>query len=196
MKINLTDLTTKIEQQDYLQDLETVKYADISKSKTKIKSLATKMIKETAAAIKHNSLSHVALEVTGQRPVTFVLENNIINLPYSNYKKITNFFEEEKDYPVFVYFETQSEFLNASNFRIDQIATEEEITQNEDEVINKLVEAIMAKLSQVREYKKLKPVAKTKKPAAKKPAAKKTLTKKVAAKKTVKKTTTKAKAKK
>ena len=191
MKINLTDLTTKIEQQDYLQDLETVKYADISKSKTKIKSLATKMIKETAAAIKHNSLSHVALEVTGQRPVTFVLENNIINLPYSNYKKITNFFEEEKDYPVFVYFETQSEFLNASNFRIDQIATEEEITQNEDEVIDKLVEAIMAKLSQVREYKKPEPVAKTKKPAAKK-----TTTKKVAAKKTVKKTTTKAKAKK
>lgn len=191
MKINLTDLTTKIEQQDYLQDLETVKYADISKSKTKIKNLATKMIKETVAAIKHNSLSHVALEVTGQRPVTFVLENNIINLPYSNYKKIANFFEEGKDYPVFVYFETQSEFLNASNFRIDQIATEEEITQSEDEVIEKLVEAIVTKLSQVREYKKPEPVTK-----AKKPAAKKATTKKVATKKTVKKTTTKTKAKK
>ena len=72
MKINLTDLAERIEEQNYLQDLETVKYADISKSKAELKELATKMVKETVAAIKHNSLSHVALEVTGQRPVTFI----------------------------------------------------------------------------------------------------------------------------
>lgn len=154
MKINLIDLTKKIEEQDYLQDLATVKYADISKSKAKIKELASHMVKETVAAIKHESLSHVALEVTGQKPVTFVLENNIINLPYSNYKKIANFFEEGKDYPVFVYFETQSDYLNASGFRIDQLATEKEILNNEDDVITNLTEAISAKIKQVREYKK------------------------------------------
>ena len=37
MKINLEDLNDKIENQDYIQDLETVKYGDISKSKSKIK---------------------------------------------------------------------------------------------------------------------------------------------------------------
>ena len=176
MKINLTDLAERIEEQNYLQDLETVKYADISKSKAKLKELATKMVKETAAAIKHNSLSHVALEVTGQRPVTFILENNIINLPYSNYKKVSNFFEEGKDYPIYVYFETQSEFLNASSFRIDQLATEDEIMQSEDEVTAKLVEAIEEKIKQVREYAKPKP-APAKKPAAKKVATKKKTTK-------------------
>lgn len=173
MKINLTDLTKKIEEQDYLQDLETVKYADISRSKAKIKELASQMVKETATAVKHGSLSHVALEVTGQRPVTFALENNIINLPYSNYKKIANFFEEGKDYPVFVYFETQSDFLNASGFRIDQLATEEEILSNEAGVITKLTEAINAKIKQVREYKKPEIAAK-KKPAVTKTASAKT----------------------
>jgi len=40
LKISLTDLTTKIEKQDYIEDLETVKYAEISKSKARIQELA------------------------------------------------------------------------------------------------------------------------------------------------------------
>lgn len=168
MKISLTDFTAKIEKQDYIEDLETIKYADISKSKTKLREQAIKLVKETKAALKHNSLSHIALEITGQRPITFALETNIINLPYSNYKKNANFFEEGKDYPVAVYFETQSEYLNASGFRIDQIATEEEIEQKETGVVEKLTDAMQEKIKQVREYQK--PAASAKK----KPAVKKT----------------------
>lgn len=97
MKINLEDLNDKIENQDYIQDLETVKYGDISKSKSKIKPYAEKMVKEVAAAFKHDSLVQTQLAVTGQRPVTFALETNIINLPYSNYKKIANFLRKDKN---------------------------------------------------------------------------------------------------
>lgn len=154
MKINLIDLTNKIEQQDYLEDLETIKYAEISKSKTKIKTLASKMVKELGAAIRHDSLGHIALEVTGQRPVTFAIENNIINLPYSDYKKIANFFDENTKQPLNVYFETESDYLNASGFRIDQLAMDKELIENEDEVSERLADAIMAKLHQVREYQK------------------------------------------
>ncbi|RMC23699.1 MULTISPECIES: hypothetical protein [unclassified Lactobacillus] len=154
MKINLIDLTNKIEQQDYLEDLETIKYAEISKSKTKIKTLASKMVKELGAAIRHDSLGHIALEVTGQRPVTFAIENNIINLPYSDYKKIANFFDENTKQPLNVYFETESDYLNASGFRIDQLATDKELIENEDEVSERLADAVMAKLHQVREYQK------------------------------------------
>ena len=164
MKISLTDFTTKIEKQDYIEDLETTKYADVSKSKTKLREQAAKMVKETKAALKHNSLSHIALEITGQRPITFALETNMINLPYSNYKKNANFFEEGKEYPVAVYFETQSEYLNASGFRIDQIATEAEIEQNETEVIAKLTDAMQEKIKKVREFQK--PAAFTKKKIA------------------------------
>ena len=176
MKISLTDLTTKIEKQDYIEDLETVKYAEISKSKARIQELAAKLVEETRAALKHSSLSHVALEISGQRPVAFALESNIINLPYSNYKKIANFFEEGKEYPVAIYFETKSEYLNASGFRIDQIATEEEIEQDETGIVDRLTDAMQEKIKQVREYQK--PSTK-KKPATKNTAkTKKTTTKK------------------
>lgn len=152
MKINLEDLNNKIENQDYIQDLETVKYGDISKSKSKIKPYAEKMIKEVAAAFKHDSLVQTQLAVTGQRPVTFALETNIINLPYSNYKKIVNFFEEGQEYPLNVYFETRSDYANVSHFRIDQLATEEEVEKDADKVVDQLVEAIIEKLTVVREY--------------------------------------------
>ena len=178
MKISLKDLTAKIEKQDFIEDLETVKYADISKSKARMHELATKLVTETRAALKHSSLSHVALEISGQRPVVFALESNIINLPYSNYKKIANFFEEGKEYPVAIYFETQSEYLNASGFRIDQIATEEEIEQNQAEIADRLSDAMQEKIKQVREYQKTSSSTK-KKPATKNTAkTKKTTTKK------------------
>ena len=110
------------------------------------------MIKEVAAAFKHDSLVQTQLAVTGQRPVTFALETNIINLPYSNYKKIVNFFEEGQEYPLNVYFETRSDYVNVSHFRIDQLATEEEVEKDADKVVDQLVEAIIEKLTVVREY--------------------------------------------
>ena len=154
MKINLKDLNDKIKNQDYIQDLETVKYADISKSKSKIKPYAEKMIKEVLAAYKHDSLVQTQLAVIGQRTVTFALETNIINLPYANYKKIANFFEEGQEYPINVYFETRSEYVNVSGFRIDQLASEEEVEKDSSAIVDKLVEAIIEKLTVVREYKK------------------------------------------
>ena len=163
MKIDIKNLTEKIENQDYLQDLETVKYADISKSKTKLKNFAKKMVDETIAALKHNSLVQVQLAISGQRPVTFALETNIINLPYSNYKKIANFFEEGQDYPVNVYFETISEFVNASGFRIDQLATEEEILADPAKFIDQMADWMQEKLITVREYQKPEKKTATKK---------------------------------
>lgn len=154
MKINLKDLTEKIENEDYLQDLETVKYGDISKSKKKLHEYADKMIKETVAALKHNSLLQTQLAVTGQRPATFALEINIINLPYSNYKKISNFFEDGIDYDVNVYFETRSDYVNVSKFRIDQLATEKELLADPDAMADILTDSIIEKLKVIREYQK------------------------------------------
>ncbi|EST03754.1 hypothetical protein Lc367_1491 [Lactobacillus crispatus EM-LC1] len=134
------------------------------------------MVKEVIAAFKHNSLIQTQLAVTGQRPATFALETNIINLPYSNYKRVANFFEEGKEYPLNVYFETRSEYVNVSGFRIDQLASEAEIEQDPAKIVDQLVEAIIEKLTTIREYKKPE-----KKEAEKKTATKKT-TKKTAKK--------------
>ena len=99
-------------------------------------------------------------------------------MPYSNYKRIANFFDEGQEYPLNVYFETRSEYVNVSGFRIDQLATEEETEQDTAKVVDQLVEAIIEKLTTVREYKK---------------PEKKETEKKTTAKKTTKKTTNKKK---
>ena len=158
MKIKQENIIKKIEEQDYLQDLETIKYSELNK--TKIKGFAEKMIKEVIQAAKHDSLIQTQLAVAGQRPVTFALESNIINLPFANYKKISNFGNDDEDYEVNVYFETISEYVNVSGFRIDILGSVSEIEADPSKYSELLAENINEKLKVVRSYEK--PTTKTK----------------------------------
>lgn len=152
MKINEETITKKIEEQDYLQDLETVKYGDLNK--TKIKAFAEKMIKEVVQAVKHDSLIQTQLAVSGQRPVTFALESNIINLPFTNYKKINNFFNDQEPVEVNIYFETISDYINVSHFRIDILASVDKIVADPEPYSKILADGIVEKLKEVRSYQK------------------------------------------
>lgn len=168
MKINEETITKKIEEQDYLQDLETVKYGDLNK--TKIKAFAEKMIKEVVQAAKHDSLIQTQLAVSGQRPVTFALESNIINLPFTNYKKISNFFNDQEPVEVNIYFETISDYINVSHFRIDILASVDKIVTDPKPYIQILADSIVEKLKEVRSYQKPEKTT-TKKTTTKKKAA-------------------------
>lgn len=152
MKIKQENIIKKIEEQDYLQDLETIKYSELNK--TKIKNFAEKMIKEVIQAAKHDSLIQTQLAVAGQRPVTFALESNIINLPFANYKKISNFGNDDEDYEVYIYFETISEYVNVSGFRIDILGSVSEIEADPSKYSELLAENISEKLKVVRSYEK------------------------------------------
>lgn len=150
MKIKSKILIQKIEKQDYLQDLESIKYSDITSAK--LKTIAQKMIQEVIQASKNNSLLQTELVITGQRPATFVLESNIINLPFANYKKITNFSDEDSEYDINIYVEVISEYINISKFRIDLLAPVADIVAEPDQWIDKLVLIIKDKLTEVRNY--------------------------------------------
>ena len=172
MKIKQEEIIKKIEEQDYLQDLETVKYSELNK--TKIKNFAEKMIKEVTQAAKHGSLIQTQLAVAGQRPVTFALESNIINLPFANYKKISNFGIDEDEYEVNIYFETISEYVNVSGFRIDILASVSEIEADPEKYTKELVNDITEKLKVVRSYEKPQPKSTTKKSSKTSASTKKT----------------------
>lgn len=174
MKIKQEKIIKKIEEQDYLQDLETIKYSELNK--TKIKSFARKMIEEVIRAGKHDSLIQTQLAVAGQRPVTFALESNIINLPFSNYKKISNFGIDQDEYEVNIYFETISEYVNVSGFRIDILGSVSEIESDPEKYITILAENIVEKLKVVRSYKKPQP-KKVEKKKTKSSTTKKSVTK-------------------
>ena len=154
LEIKFEDLKERIETEDYLQDMESVKYSDLTKSKKKIKELATKLVKETASAIKHDSLIQTQISVAGRRAALFSLEVNIINLPYANYKKISNFVNEDEAYPVNVYVETRSEYINVSGFRIDELASGDDLVAHSDDYIMQLAADIEVKLQEIKEYQK------------------------------------------
>lgn len=159
MKIKQEEITKKIEDQDYLQDLETIKYSEITK--TKLKKIATKMISESVQAFKHDSLIQTQLAISGRRPMTFALESNIINLPFANYKKISNFCNDEDEYEVNIYFETISEYVNVSHFRIDILGSSDEIVADPEKYSELLVKAIEEKIEVIRNYQKPETKAKT-----------------------------------
>ncbi len=199
MKITLADITQKIADQDYLQDLETIPAEKLTSAE--LTRLSQKMVQETCAALKKGQLMQTQLAVTGTRPVTFSLETTIINLPFADYKKLTNFFSPDDPQEVRVYFETASEFINVSHFRIDVFADQAELETDLPAAGKKLTEAIQEKLKQIADYEKPEPKAKpttsqTKsKTTKKRSTAKKTKTAKTAkTAKSVKKRTTAKKA--
>jgi hypothetical protein len=161
LKIKLADLTKKIADQDYLQNLQTMKNAELTK--TKLAKIAQAMVKEAQAATANGSLLQTQLAVTGRRPVTFGLELNIVNLPYADYKKIANFCQEDEDYPVNVYVTTSSDFVNASKFRIDELATSGELAADPDKVADQLVAYLTAKRQEIKDYEPASPAKKSSK---------------------------------
>lgn len=167
MQINLKDLTKAIEEQTYLSDMETIKYSEVSRSKKKLREHALTMVQEVATALKKDRLMQVQLVLEGKNPITFALETNIINLPLANYKKLINFFDEEEAQPVKVYFETASEYLNASHFRIDLFMDGDELVADVEGAANRLADAMSEKIKQVKEGEAAAKEAKAKEKEAK-----------------------------
>lgn len=151
MKIKLEELINKIEKEDYIQDLAEVKYADLNKASTK--KVINKLVKEVLAALKHNSLAHVELDVDGRKSAKFILETTIINLPFANYKKMSNFLDEKKDYDVNIYFEVVSDYINVSKFRIDLFASAEET--DETLLSQRLANLIDQKYEEIKNFVKV-----------------------------------------
>ncbi|MDO4912596.1 MAG: hypothetical protein Q3960_03465 [Lactobacillus sp.] len=155
MKILTKELIKKIEEKDFLEDLETARYADL-KSKAKCKEAASVLLNKVKIAISKDRLVSTGMLVEGMRPVTFTLESNIINLPFANYKKISNFCDEEKEYEVKIYLEASGDYVNASHFRIDVLADCNEVMNDLDQVADKMADAMQAFFKQMSENSKKK----------------------------------------
>lgn len=150
MKIKLADLTEKIAAQDYLQNLQTIKNAELTK--TKLKTIAQGMVKEAQTAAANDSLLQTQLTITGRRPITFGLELNIVNLPYDDYKKIANFCKPDEDYEVAVYVTTSSDYVNASKFRIDLLTDGQKLADEPDQVAEDLVAYLNKMIQTVKDF--------------------------------------------
>lgn len=199
MEIKTSTIMHKIETGDFEAKLVTKKISDMNE-KT-FKEMAEMMVSFVTEALNSGRLAQVQLLLEGDTPVTFSLETTIINLPFSNWKKLNNFFDDEEAEDVNVYFEIASDYINVSKFRIDQFAATDDLTAAPAAFVEELATLMHDKLEFIKENKivmenlaKEQAEAKKVAEANKKTAAKKKTTKKSTAKKTTtKKKTTKAK---
>lgn len=221
MKISATQIMEKIEQVQFANDAVT-KQADKLKP-ADYEAQANKMVDFVIDALNSGRLAQTQFAVQAETPVTFSLETNIINLPFSNWKKINNFFTDDETPEVNVYLEIESDAINVSKFRIDKIGSGDEFMENAAQIKSDLAKLMPEKVDFVQENAKVlaqkaleyeearkvleankkaeakakktstKKKTTTKKTTAKKTAAKKATTKKAATKKPAAKKTVKEK---
>ncbi|WP_099974125.1 hypothetical protein [Lactobacillus terrae] len=89
---------------------------------------ASEQIKKDLA---NNELSQVIIHVVDSEfDIDFCIETGIINLPFQDSKKVSNFFDEESEVETKLYLSTYCDYLNASKFHIDLISDDDFNNEN------------------------------------------------------------------
>ena len=157
----------------------------------------TKVFADVRKAIDKQQLIQADLVIDFPEPTIITVETGIINLPFANVNKVTNFLEADEIVPVRVYLVVSSPFVNVSGLRIDEIATAADYLTGFETLNKQMTASVHEKLDHIQEE-----MAKPKETAKPVPANKqkhqpkttrRTATKRTTTRKTTKKTTTAAK---
>lgn len=121
MEIKVSDFITAITEEKYKKDTIVAKLEQVEKFGL-AESLAP-IIEKESEAIKEAQLEQAELMLeTTTDPIYIRLETGIINLPFENINRVSNFFNDpEQEVPVNVYLVVVSPALNASGLHIMQI---------------------------------------------------------------------------
>ncbi|MFD1393136.1 hypothetical protein ACFQ3L_05950 [Lacticaseibacillus jixianensis] len=144
-------------------------------------------------ALDAGKLISAQLTIEGAEPTTVRVETGVINLPFEDSKKVTNFLDADKATPLQLNLIVASPYVNVSGLRIDEIATADAYAASKRPNIAAAVGEVHEKLVLIKAAREApKPIAKeapasrakttrkttarktTKKPVARKPAAKAT----------------------
>lgn len=162
------------------------------------------------ASVAADQMTQANLTVSTAVPVTFRLETNVVNLPLADSNKLYQFFDLDATAPVNVYLVVESDDINVSHLRIDEVAPVTEFLSHQDQVRAQIIQAVQEKWDYLQTVEHPTPAeqaaaekaaaqAAAKKPATrrgttttrrKSPAKKTTTRKTAAAKAPAKKTTT------
>lgn len=132
------DIIMEIKVQDYCQAITQEVYDWQSVSLT-TKQIESRQLNELLSAfyvqlttdLQNNKLAKLQIMVDDAVNLTsFAVETSIINLPWADIKKVTNFFNNNEVVPVNLYFITESPDVNQSGLRIDEFTSVESFLQN------------------------------------------------------------------
>ncbi|ERL64261.1 hypothetical protein [Schleiferilactobacillus shenzhenensis] len=148
------------------------------------------------ASVAAGQMTQANLTVSTEVPVTFRLETNVINLPLADSNKLYQFFDLDATAPVNVYLVVESDDINVSHLRIDEVAPVTEFLSHQDQVRAQIIQAVQEKWDYLQTVEHPTPAeqAAAEKAAAAQAAAKKPATRRgtttTRRKSPVKKTTT------
>jgi len=120
MKIKVADFIENIQEGKFNQtSLEISKDDLLQEDLWSINKAKEQIEKDTA----DNKLSQIMIHVAdAEFEINFYLETGIINLPFDDAKKVTNFFDDDAETDTKIYLSTNCDYLNASKFHIDLIS--------------------------------------------------------------------------
>lgn len=158
----------------------------------------TKVYADVRKAIDKQQLIQADLVIDFPEPTIITVETGIINLPFANVNKVTNFLEADEIVPVRVYLVVASPFVNVSGLRIDEIATAADYLTGFETLNKQMTASVHEKLDHIQEEmakpkETAKPVPANKQKTPAKKTTRRTATKRTTTRKTTKKTTTAAK---
>ncbi|KRL12795.1 hypothetical protein [Schleiferilactobacillus perolens] len=182
---------------------EQVHTVTITKTPAQIKkegltSVLSSLLDNFEASVSAEQMTQANLTIATEVPVTFRLETNVINLPLADSNKLYQFFDLNATAPVNVYFITESDDINVSHLRIDEMATVDEFVKHGDPIRNQILTAAQEKWDYLQTVEhptpaEIEAAEKAKAAAEKKTPTKRTTTRKPAAKKTTTRRTAAAK---
>ncbi|KRN04584.1 hypothetical protein [Holzapfeliella floricola] len=178
--MNVLNFVELIKEDKYQKQLTTMKRSELNK--TKLKKFVHETLMAVTESLNSGYMAQHQLHLEGRRPLTVGVETGIVNLPYENIDKVTKIMTEEDNREVAVYLTASSDFLNKSGFRIDQLATADDVISDEQSFESQMISWVEEKMQLVKDYQ----VEEPKKSESKKETKKKT-------EKSTKKTTKKAK---
>lgn len=137
MKIKVKDFVRQIVDGDFIS-------SEIVIDVKNIDSAIKQAVSDFQTNIEAGQLSQQILIVTGfVEDFQIRLESGIINLPFSNIKKVDNFFDDQdEEVDVNLYLIVEANALNASKFRIDKVKSVDEVVQQPASSAKQLIEMI------------------------------------------------------
>jgi len=120
MKIKVSDFIENIQEEKFKQSKLDISKDDLLKEDLWSLNKAKEQIEKDLA---DGQLSQVIIHVAdAEFPIDYFLETGIINLPFTDAKKVTHFFDDDADAETKIYLSTACDYLNASKFHIDLIS--------------------------------------------------------------------------
>ena len=100
----------------------------------------------------HLGKYQITIRVKKGDPVIFHLDTNLINIPMAEAERLdSKLLDKEISYPVNLYMVMESEDVNKSGLRIDELANETDLAGNIDPLIKRLQEWLAEHLADVME---------------------------------------------